>query len=757
MRDVMVPGCEGARVPAPPPVVRQTGIAMQPGVETTASLPNSTVRVALSLPISRSLKIMAVVVFLFIVGATANRLQQMRKLTVSETHLQMSQLAMVFAEQTGRAVETVDFIMRGVAEQYGAQDPQLTADTVYRRMAGVRQMLALDIADAHGRVLLSSRTPREASLPQVGLDLLRQPEAAADNALQISDPMRGPNGGWTAVVMRNLPGGRAAGVVTATLNLAYFEDFYRAVALNDNGAILLHRRDGTVLARFPHDDRVIGTSYAELPPFRDILSKSNAGTVEMASPTDNATRILAIRALKAFPLAVNISVDESMVLANWRRQTWEFAAAGLVFTLALATLLFQLVRRSREIETVMGSLHQARDAAETAHRDVLVQMKERERAEAALRQAQRAEAVGQLTGGVAHDFNNLLTVVLGNIDLIEDSAEAEPFLGHLATMRSAAERGANLTGQMLAFARRQPLMPRAVDLNTLIADMQPLLASAVGSFIPIKLELAPGLERARVDPTQLELVVLNLAINARDAMAQGGLLTLATGLVTLPESDAPDAPNAGRYAQLSVTDTGTGMTAEVLERAFEPFFTTKGPGAGSGLGLSQVYGMARQSGGTVTIDSELGYGTTIHLFLPLATGVDALAVAPTHAPGAIPARRSTLLVVDDDSDVRTTTTRLLRRQGYSVIEAADATSALELMRDNPDIDLLLTDVVMPEINGPELGRLARLLRPALPVVFISGYADPESITGPKPLGRLLRKPFRPAELTHEIESALASV
>lgn len=712
--------------------------------------------------VSRSLQIMAAAVFLAILAVTYQQLAELRSTTLAETHRQMARLDMVLAEQTGRAIETIDFILRGTIErpQSDGTAPPLTAEALRRRIMGVRQLLAIDMVDPQGQVVVSTRAGSDLTLPPAGLALLARQAAEPNAGLLFSEPIRLSDGTWTVLVARRFDDSawHFTGIGVAWLNLLYFEDFYKAVELTENGAIILHRRDGLVLARYPHAEALMGTSYADQPPFRDILSRAIAGTVEMDSPLDGSRRILAIRALRAFPLAVNVSVDEAGVLRQWRRQTWILAGAALVLALLTTGLLFQLARRSRDVEVLLRQAGTARDAAESANTRLVVQMDERARAEAALRQAQRVEAVGQLTGGVAHDFNNLLTVLLGNIELLQANPLSAPFAQRLNTMRSAADRGARLTAQLLAFARRQPLMPRAVDLGQTILDMQPLLHSAVGSQVTIIIALEPNTPPARVDPTQIELVVLNLAINARDAMPQGGTLTLAIRSETLASSDRPDAPPAGSYVCLRVSDTGSGMSPEIQARAFEPFFTTKGPGAGSGLGLSQVYGVARQSGGIARIESQPGKGTTVEVLLPRAADNE-MAASPIQMSAAAfgqQAGHAHILVVDDNPDVRITTALLLRRMGYRVTEASAAGPALGILRDDSSIDLLLSDVIMPGTTGPELVEQARQLRPELPVLFFSGYADPATIAGAGPLTHLLRKPFRPGELATAIEVLLAA-
>lgn len=709
------------------------------------------------LTLSRSLQVVAVLVVVVILGFTVQQQIRARQATLHAADRQMWRLDMVLAEQTGRAVETIDFVLRGAIDQV-LSDPagHPTQDQLSRQMLGVRQMQSIDITDTHGRIVASSRPVHGEMMSQAGLSVLDRHAHDPQSGLQISEPLRDEKGAWVALLTRRVsgPDGVFRGMAAATINLGYFTDFYKAVELSEGGAILLHRRDGVVLTRFPYDDTLPGRSYAALPPFRDILSREIAGTVAMPSPLDGSLRILAIRALKAFPLAVNISVSADDVLADWRRQSWEYGAFAAAVGLCVALLLFQLAARSRDVERLLEDSRVARDSAEEAHRSLMIEMEERARAEEALRKAQRVEAVGQLTGGVAHDFNNLLTVVLGNVDLLADSLGPGPHQERLDTVRSAAERGARLTGQLLAFARRQPMQPRPVDINAMIRDVVPLLRSAIGSRVTLEPALEPQLGAAMVDPTQIELVLLNLVINARDAMPQGGVIRVATGMMVVSREAAGDDLKPGRYIRIEVSDSGMGMSEEVQARAFEPFFTTKAPGLGSGLGLSQVYGVARQLGGAVRLESALGRGTMVTVLLPAA----ASETPPSAVPGpqtARPTRNITILVVDDDDGVRTTSMSLLRHLGYQVLPADGVAQALEVLHSDRPVDLVFTDVVMPGESGVDLARHVRRLRPELPVVFVSGYADPGAIAGEIPLDRLLRKPFRAQELNSMIEAALA--
>jgi signal transduction histidine kinase/CheY-like chemotaxis protein len=721
-------------------------------------------RYSRSLSISRSLQAIAGVILIVIVGATVLELTTLRRAIVSEAAQQMSRLDMVFAEQTGRAVQGVDFLILSTIEALQAQraagppDPAAFDALLERRSRGVRQLTGLAVTDASGHII-------DASHP--GIDTLSAEGSAAQTfhmanpqaALRFSKPFRGSDGKWTALLTRGISDqqGRVTGMVAAYLNLAYFEDFYRAVELPANGSIILLQRDGTVLARFPHADSAIGSSFADTPPFKDVLSHQIAGTLLMESPIDASIRVTAIRALQAFPLAVMVSVEQAELLSDWQRQAWTFTLAAIFATAMIVGLLLRLARKSQREERLVHEFRAAKDSAERAHRAAIEQMEERERAEAALRQAQRIEAVGQLTGGVAHDFNNLLTVLVGNMDLIEATGLPDPRArARLIAMRAAATRAATLTGHLLAFARRQPLLPRAVDLNAVVNGMRELLLSALGERVQMDLRLAKGLCPAMVDPTQIELVILNLVINARDAMPNGGRVTIQTNNHRARRPGCPEQAAESDYVVITVRDAGTGMTPEVQAKAFEPFFTTKEPGAGSGLGLSQVFGTARQSGGDVQIDSAPGEGTAVSVMLPRA------AVQADRAPalrvGLASARPgpAVVLVVDDDDAVRSTTADVVNGLGYTVEEAHSGAEALARLNSGGAIDLLLTDVAMPGMSGPELARRARASRPHLPIIFISGYANPEGIAG-ELLGPLVRKPFTTTDLREQIEQGLSEM
>jgi PAS domain S-box-containing protein len=387
-------------------------------------------------------------------------------------------------------------------------------------------------------------------------------------------------------------------------------------------------------------------------------------------------------------------------------------------------------------------------------------MTERRAMQEQLHQSQKMEAVGQLTGGVAHDFNNLLTVILGNLETIDRHAPADERLRRAIDQASrGAQRAATLTQQLLAFARRQPLDPKPSDVNELVVGMSDLICRTLGEDVSIETQLSEELWRVEVDPHQLESAILNLAVNSRDAMRAGGKLTLQTRNVVIePGTNLTYADLApGEYIRIAVIDTGTGMSSDVLAHAFDPFFTTKPIGEGTGLGLSQVFGFVKQSGGHVKLASEVGQGTTVSIYLPRLVGE--VVRADDEAPAAAPMRghlEETILVVEDDEDVRIYSTESLSELGFTVLEAADGESALRILDRHPEVVLMFTDVGLPRINGRQLVDAARSKRPELKVLFTSGYAR-QAIVHEGRLDQgidLLTKPFTRAQLAARIRAVL---
>ncbi|HVA14916.1 MAG TPA: PAS domain S-box protein [Stellaceae bacterium] len=355
----------------------------------------------------------------------------------------------------------------------------------------------------------------------------------------------------------------------------------------------------------------------------------------------------------------------------------------------------------------------------------------REKIEEDLRQAQKMEAVGQLTGGLAHDFNNLLTAISGNLEMLEPRLAEADDRELLKEAQEATELGAQLARRLLAFGRRTPLRPQSVDLNAIVLSMADFLRRTLGEAVKLETVLKTGLPQTMADPGQVENVLLNLAINARDAMPKGGRFIIETRHTELDAAYAAEHSEVspGNYVMLAVTDTGTGMTEEVKRRAFEPFYTTKGPGAGSGLGLSMVHGFVKQSGGHVQIYSELGHGTTVRIYLPIHGDASPKSDAPAPPAAAHPRHREVILAVEDDPRVRRVSLRRLKDLGYTVLEADNGAAAMAIIERGEHFDLLFTDIVMAGgMSGIELAQKAREKRPDLKVLFTSGYAEPAVMT-----------------------------
>jgi nitrogen-specific signal transduction histidine kinase len=381
--------------------------------------------------------------------------------------------------------------------------------------------------------------------------------------------------------------------------------------------------------------------------------------------------------------------------------------------------------------------------------------------EAQVRQAQKVAAIGQLTGGVAHDFNNILTVITGTIEILEDAVKDRPHLTQITDMISAAaSRGADLTKHLLAFARQQPLQPRSTDVNALVIDDARLLRSTLGEQIEIDSMLAHDAAPALIDPSQLSTAILNLALNARDAMPNGGKLTLETKNVVLDENYASmnSEVKPGNYVMIAVSDTGEGIPGSLLDKVFEPFFTTKDVGKGSGLGLSMVYGFVKQSNGHINIYSEEGHGTTVKLYLPQAAGVADAPATETGISGGEHGDES-ILIVEDDALVREYVVTQISRFGYHTLAASNAAEGLAIINGAERIDLLFTDVIMPGgMNGRQFATEALKRRPGLKVLYTSGYTDNAIVHhGRLDAGvLLLPKPYLSSDLARMIRTALAS-
>ncbi|HJY48931.1 MAG TPA: response regulator, partial [Stellaceae bacterium] len=411
-----------------------------------------------------------------------------------------------------------------------------------------------------------------------------------------------------------------------------------------------------------------------------------------------------------------------------------------------------LARNREQLESTVAG--RTRELA-AANERLRAEIDAREQAQSALLQAQKMEAMGQLTGGVAHDFNNLLTAVSGSLALLEARISDERSLRLLHTAQRGASQGAKLTESLLAFARKQRLNPIPADLNSIVFEMTEMLRRSIGPAVEIRHALASELWRVLVDTSQIETALLNVTLNARDAMPGGGMVLIETANISASSEELPEEIARQDCVLVSVRDAGTGMSPEVLERAFEPFFTTKEVGKGTGLGLSMVFGVVRQSGGTVRIHSRLREGTTVQIYLPRAIETASFGTGRARPPRA--ATGTHILVVDDDPDVRWIIAQDLQEIGYVVTEADSGRAALAILEQDTPCDLMVADLVMPELSGLDTLRLARRTRPDLKVLFASGYADLSRFGANLASHSLLKKPFKSETLAEAVQTALQRV
>jgi signal transduction histidine kinase/ActR/RegA family two-component response regulator len=425
----------------------------------------------------------------------------------------------------------------------------------------------------------------------------------------------------------------------------------------------------------------------------------------------------------------------------------------------LAVLVVAAQRSSRsfgEVFRLQIALEERTRALDLANAELRAEVEKHRATNESLRQAQRMEAIGRLTGGIAHDFNNVLAVIGGNLQLIERRAEGQPEILRLAlAAQRAAERGARLTASLLSFGRMQKMSPAPVDLHLLLRESVSMLRRTLEGRLDLLLDLAPGTAVAMADPAHFQAALLHLVINARDASPAGRELSIATAQVDLTAEDLAGNPHArpGPFVAVTVRDGGAGMTPDVVDRAFDPFFTTKEVGQGSGLGLSQVYGFARQLGGHTRIESRAGSGTAVTIYLPLAAPAEAPVPALRPAPAG---GRRHVLLVEDDADVRPVLQESLASAGWEVTAVADGQAALEELRRGGALDMLVTDVVMPgDVSGVELARRATAMRPGLPVLLISGYATATLAAhgASEDEFDLLRKPFTADQLLARMRRA----
>src|SRR6266700_2439870 len=632
----------------------------------------------------------------------------------------------------------------------GVTDPQLRAqektlhERIARQIEGLRQVAAAWVIGANGRELVSARVfPVNRDLDHSGREDFRTLRDARLPtfiwALRARSLGRGDfQPYFTVSQRRQAPDDSFRGIIVVAVSGAYVASFYNSLlggSAQYAASVLL--ADGKSLAHYPES--------AEQPESRQrddvlaaaIAAKTTAGLIASGSPFSRGGRLVAYERLANYPVYVTIERTRASIVGEWLENMAGYAAIGVPAAIGLMLLSLLALRRTRREQRALA---EARDA-----------IAERAAIEAQLHQAQKMEAVGLLTSGIAHDFNNLLTAVIGNLEMARVRAgETSAVAPLLKAALQSAGRGAALIQDLLAFARKQSLDPRSLDLGGLVSGIEELLRRTLGPEIRLVISADPDLAPAHVDANQVELAILNLTINARDAMPEGGTMRIALAN-RRADRNSPSELAPGDYVVVSISDDGTGMDEATLAQAFDPFFTTKEIGSGSGLGLPMVHGFSVQSGGTVRIRSKPGEGTTVELWLPQADE-PASGKAGDRSSLEIGRGTSCALLCDDDDDVRPFLSEFLRSIGYIVHEASGGEAAIHILESRAEVDLLIVDYAIPGLSGIETIRQARLRRPDLRSLLITGHAGVPSNAGVP----LLRKPFAPDELAQRVAEILAA-
>jgi signal transduction histidine kinase/CheY-like chemotaxis protein len=618
----------------------------------------------------------------------------------------------ILSEQASKVFQSVDLTFAGVDAVLGdLSDDQIraSASTIHLQLSKLEKALSsvdgILVIDKSGRPLVSSAgfpVPEGANVSDRDYFIAQAERDMGTFVGQILQPRVRKVPFFGVSRRRPDPNGQFAGVIMVAVVPQVFTEFYNELGRDSTASFSLARSDGAILARHPDPPGGV-TRFARTSGFMlNVTNHPEGGIVTSNNSVDGFQRRIAYRKLGYANLYVSDGLGTETIVNGWIGLMTTHLFFGVPATAFLVILVLLTKRRTRAFY------------AEAERREI---------AEQALRQSQKMEAVGQLTGGVAHDFNNLLTIIIGNLGIAKRGvveARAERALNNALV---GAERAAQLTQRLLAFSRRQPLNPRVLDANKLILSISDLLTRTLGEDIELETIGGAGLWSVEVDASELESTLLNLALNARDAMPEGGKLTIETSNAYLDDEYCRhnEGVAPGQYVLIAVSDTGAGMSSETIDRAFEPFFTTKEAGKGTGLGLSQVYGFMKQSEGHVKIYSETGEGTTIKLYLPRRDG-DEIEISTDESEASDRGRGETILVVEDDDGVRQYAAEILRDLNYQVIEAKDSASALRLLDADKKFDLMLTDVVLPGKNGRELANEVEKRRPETKIIFMTGYS-----------------------------------
>ena len=619
----------------------------------------------------------------------------------------------IMAEHTSGVFQSVDLTFAAVdAIAANLTDEQIEASeqalhVQLRRLEKATAAIdAILIVDKNGHTLVSSAiypVPSGAGVADRDYFLAQKDKDAGTFVGAVLEP-RVRQGKFFGVSRRRpSPNGEFTGIVMVAVIPKIFTDFYAQLAHDaGRGGFSLAKSDGVILARYPEPPNGITRFGPDSGFMLNVPRYPNGAVVTTNHSVDGVQRRIAFRKLGYGNLYASDGVATDTIMADWLRTMSAHLYFGIPAVIVLLLLVLMTMRRTREL---------------------YAEAERRELAEEGLRQAQKMEAVGQLTGGVAHDFNNLLTIILGNLGIAKRGVVEARAERALNNARIGAERAAQLTRRLLAFSRQQPLDPKVVDANKLIVNISDLLNRSLGENIALETISGAGIWKIECDVSELESALLNLALNARDAMPDGGKLTIETSNAYLDDEYCRHHADLtpGQYVLIAVSDDGVGMSAETIERAFDPFFTTKETGRGTGLGLSQVYGFVKQSKGHVRIYSEPGEGTTIKLYFPRHDGEEAIVSAEEQGDPER-GRGETILIVEDDDGVREYASEILRDLNYQVIEAKDSASALRLLEADRPFDLMLTDVVLPGVSGRVLADEVIRRRPGAKVIFMTGYS-----------------------------------
>jgi signal transduction histidine kinase len=642
----------------------------------------------------------------FVAAAAWNRSEVLR-----ENEETITRTTAILHEHARKVFDTVELVIGRVDDRVqGMTWDEIskpgTSAFLQQLKAPLNQVVSIWVTDANGRVQAGSQ-PWDPNVTIAEREWFKA-QKDRDAGSYISSAFEGKatqTASFAYSRRRSTPDGRFDGIIHVALSPEYFARFYQEAVPEGETVAALIRQDGEILARFPF--RAVSSRLpAASPLMRGIEVDADGGEISGRSALDGRDRIYAYRRVAPYPVYVTHGVDRAAVMQRWYDNMLVYGAVAALSSLTLLLVSWLALRRAQAEQQALLRLRRESEQRVIAEQQLL--------------QSQKMESLGQLTGGIAHDFNNLLSVILGNLDLLRKRVSDDRAGRLLEGAIQGAQSGAALTQRLLAFSRRQDLTPQAVDISSLVGSMTDLLSRSLGPNIRIVTRFPPDLPTVRADPNQLELALLNLAVNARDAMPISGTISVSARAADVAAGEIQGL-EAGSYVCVAVSDTGLGMDAATLARAVEPFFTTKGIGKGTGLGLSMIHGFAVQSGGTFRLTSVVGQGTTAEIWPP--QGDDLPASEPVGEPARHEHRSCRILLVEDDPLVLSATTAMLEDLGHTVTAAATGEEALTILKADHAFDLTITDYAMPGVTGLELAKRIRAEWPDIPLLLASGRAE----------------------------------